>query len=513
MRAIASVLCTALVLIAAARGYAQDSDAESRAHFTRGVTLYDEGRLTQALAEFREAQRIAPSAVILYNIASVEAELGHAVASVDAYEELLRSAHTIQASMRAQLDTALAEQRARIATLAVFANAPGALVALDDVDIGTAPLTGIRVSAGEHVVSARANGYEGVRYRFIVAGGATHEARLTLTLSGAAIGSLHVESRVPGVEVVVDGITYGLTPLASPIALPSGQHHVEGRRLAYSLYAQDITIAPASESRTTLVVEPDPAAPESALGMLRLSIPAASTSLRVDGAVADASSAQRLSLPAGLHDLEVRVADREPYSTRVDLLAQETYDLRPAYTWTPEARESRVRAAHGQADLGLALIISGAIVAVGGGIATVAIWADYEGGAARITNAFDARCAGYSVHWVDPGPMRTYPYAHGCVDALAGLYNLGMFDSSGMPPPAENVAALQASINRHLGEYYAEIGIAAAIAAVGGIALVSGIVLLTTALSDDAIDRSARASAFRLELAGGPGSLTLRGTF
>ncbi len=506
-----AVLVIVLLSSLAAPAGAQDAQAEAQAHFERGVTLYDEGRLPQALAEFREARRISPSSVILYNIAQVEAELGHAVEAVAAYEELLATARTVAAPMRAQIDTALAEQRARIATLRVVANAPGALIALDDVDIGTAPLDGVRVSAGEHVVSARANGYEGVRYRFTVAGGATHEASLTLTLSGAAIGSLRVESRVPGIEVVVDGVSYGLTPLTSAVALPAGPHHLEGRRTAYSLFTQEVTVAPGSESRAVVVVEPDPGAPDSALGTLRVSIPRASTALRVDGAAADATSTEHLALPAGLHDVEVRAAEREPFTTRVDLVAQQTYDLRPPYAWTPEARESRVRAAHGQAELGWGLLIGGALAGIGGGIATIAIWAGYEGGAARLTQAYRDHCGDYGLHWSEGAPG--YAFAHGCIDAVRPYYDLGTFMTNGMPPDVRNVDGLQATITRNLDAYYVQLGIGAAIAAVGGIALVTGVVLLVTAPSDESIDRSARATLFRLELAGGPGTLTLRGAF
>ncbi len=496
------------------RASAQDAAADARSHFTRGVALYDEGRAAQALAEFREAQRISPSSVILYNIAQVEAELGHAVESVAAYEELLASARSIESSMRSQIDSALAEQRARIATLRVETNAPGAIVAVDDVDVGAAPLAGVRVSAGEHVVTARANGYETIRYRFIVAGGATHDANLTLVLSGAAIGSLRVDARVPGIEIVVDGVPYGITPLASAIALPAGSHHVEGRRPAYSLFAQDVTVAPASEARTTVVVEPDPSAPSSQLGMLRLSVPAASSSLRIDGASAELAASHQMTLPGGLHDIEVHVADREPFATRVDVLPAETYDLRPPYVWTPEARETRVSGARTQSQIGLGLIIGGAIAAVAGGAMTIAVWADYQSGRARITDAYNTHCFQYQMHWMDDSP--TFPYAQGCVDALHGLYDLGPFttDMAGRhPPDVNNVAALGASTASALSTYYTEIGIGAAIAALGGIALISGIVLVAITPDEGTIDRSARATAFRLELSGGPNALTLRGVF
>jgi hypothetical protein len=489
-----------------ARALAQDPASQARAHFDRGVTLYDEGRLPQALAEFLEAQHIAPSSAFLYNVAQVQAELGHAVEAVDAYEELLRTATAMQASMRSQIETALTEQRGRIASLDVDATAPGALIALDDVEIGAAPLRSVRVSAGEHVVSARANGYESARYRFIVAGGATHAAHLTMTVSGAAVGSLRVDSRVPGVEVVVDGVSYGLTPLASAIPLPAGSHHVEGRRAAYSLFSQDATVAPGSESRTTLIVEPDPAAPPASLGTLRLAIPAASAVLRIDGAPAEAASAQQLSLPAGLHDVEVRVADREPYTTRIDMLAEQTHALSPPYAWTPEARERRRGAARFDSDLGLGLLIGGLATAVGGAVATIAVWVDYSNGQAHVTDAINtAACQNYTTG----NPMAQMQCRTSLMQAGVTVNLVPAPDA-----PGGQLDQIRSHANSALQTYYAEIGIGAALAGIGGVLAIVGTVLLAGAPSDEAIDRSARAASdFRLELLGGPGNLTLRGTF
>ena len=506
MRSLAVVVALALGSLAlnVPRAAAQDAQAQARTHFERGVALYDEGRLAPALAEFLEANRIASSSAILYNVAQVEAELGHAVEAVDAYEQLLREATTIQASMRSQIESALTEQRARIATLDVDATAPGALVALDDIEIGAAPLHATRISAGEHVVSARANGYETARIRFIVAGGATHSAHLTMTLSGAAVGSVRVDSRVPGVEVVIDGVSYGLTPLASAVALAAGSHHVEGRRAAYSLFSQDVTVAPGSESRATLIVESDPAAPPGELGTLRLAMPAASATLRIDGAPASASEASRLSLPEGLHDVEVRVADREPFTARVELIAEQTYDLRPPYVWTPEAREWRVRAGRAQAELGWGLLIGGGVAALAGAIATIAVWADYSGHAAHVTDAYNQNCAQWATMWsVEQNACRS------------SLMPLGItlprpMDGSA---PATQLQGLQNQISNDLNAYYAEIITGAAIAAIGGVVALIGVVELVTAASENDVDRSARASRFHLELFGGPGSLTLRGTF
>ncbi len=506
VRALASVVLLAAVSLAASApgsAAAQDPAADARSHFDRGVALYDEGRLAQALVEFREARRIQVSSVILYNVAQVEAELGHAVEAVDAYEELLRTARSIEPAMRAQIESALATQRGRIATLDVDASVPGALVALDDVDVGAAPLAGQRVSSGEHVLTVRASGYESTRYRFTVAGGATHRARVTLTASDAAVGSLRVESRVPGVDVVIDGISYGLTPLAGGVALAAGAHHVEGRRAAYTLFAQDVTIAPASETRVTIVVEQDAAAPASALGALQLAVPTASASVRIDGAAADVAGT--LALPAGLHDVEVHAADREAYTTRVELLPQQTYDLRPPYAWTPEARESRVADAHARRDAGWGLLISGAVLGVGGLVAVGVTQADWDSGSAGLSRVFapGGACFNAEHNWS--------PVATTCPPALEAMGIMVGPPQGGLEPDA--VTAARQQLNGAVSRYNTTMAIAGTIAGVGGAMLAVGLALVLTAPSDADVDRAARAQAFRLELAAGPGSLSLHGTF
>ncbi|MFO0681084.1 MAG: PEGA domain-containing protein [Sandaracinus sp.] len=506
MRAIATLAVLLFVgaFLAPIAG-AQDAGAEARSHFERGVALYDEGRLAQALVEFREARRIQSSSVILYNVAQVEAELGHAVEAVDAYEELVRTARTIEPGMRARIDAALATQRGRIATLDVEANVNGALVALDDVDIGAVPLAGARISSGEHVLTLRASGFESVRYRFTVAGGAEHHARITLTASDAALGSLRVDARVPGIDVVIDGVSYGLTPLAGGVPLATGSHHVEGRRAAYTLFAQDVTVAPASETRVSIVVEPDPAAPASELGTLRLAVPTASSSVRIDGVAAEAASLDALALPAGLHDVEVHAADREAYTTRVDLLAQETYDLRPRYLWTPEARESRIADAHLRRDLGWGFVIGGAVLGVGGVIAIGVNQADWESGSAGLSRVFSPTGACFNAD-------HNWAMVQGsCPPALEAMGVQVGPSQGGLEPRA--VTDARERLASSVSQYNTLMAVAGTIAGVGGAMLAVGLALVLTAPSDADVDRAARAHAFRLELAAGPGSLVLRGAF
>jgi hypothetical protein len=511
VRAAALLLAIFLFAVSAGASAQEDARASARAHFSRGIELYDEGRLAQAAAEFREAYRLAPSAAVLFNVAQVEAELGHAVEAVDAYERIMTDP-AVTPSMRADSEQALAVQRRRIATLRVTVNVTGARVAIDDVEVGTAPLGELPVSEGEHVVTARADGYAPVSYRFVVAGGATHEATLTLTLSGTSVGSLRVESRVPGIAIVIDGQPFGLTPLDSAIALTAGTHHLEARRPGYTLFAQDVSIAPGGESRVSVVVEEDPSAPPSSRGTLRLALPTASAQLRIDGLPADEAHAHDLELPAGLHDVDVRVAEREPFTQRIDVLPQIVYDLHPPYEWTPDAREARIGGSHTQRDLGIGLLTSGLAAIIGGVAGAIAVRVDYESHLGPLTAALNGPCHNADVMWAAVESM--------CRPALAGRVDLPPDTATDDQAPL--IARTLMGANHDLNTYYAMIGITSTIAGIGGVLTVLGGVMLGTAPSEHQIDASARASRgsegrgaqgpdFRLSL--GPTSLTLSGTF
>jgi hypothetical protein len=294
------------------------------------------------------------------------------------------------------------------------------------------------------------------------------------------------------------------------VALPAGSHRVEGRRVGYTPFSQDVNVAPGSESRAVIVVEQDPATPDASLGTLRVALPSASTQLRIDGAPADVASAGSLALPAGLHDVEVRAADREPFTRRVDVLAQEIFDLRPPYEWTPEARESRVQGARSQAEIGWGLIIGGGVAAVAGAAVTIAVWADYSGGTGRLNDTFSTYCRDWPRMWGTP-MMGATAYETTCRAQMTAIgSDLGPTLSTGGTQRLRDIPGEVASA---LNTYNVEMGIAGSIAALGGIALVSGIVLVATAPSESAIDRAARASRFDLRLSGGLGSLTLRGSF
>src|SRR6185369_8441870 len=97
-------------------------------------------------------------------------------------------------------------------------------------------------------------------------------------------------------------------------------------------------------------------------------------------------------------------------------------------------------------------------------------------------------CRDYNLRWAQAG----HAYADQCIASLAGRYAL----APGVAPDptrydSRSPEALDRQIQSNLSTYYIEIGIGAAVAAIGGIALVTGIVLVATAPSESDVDRGA----------------------
>lgn len=502
-----ALLSLALAWLGAApSASAQDARAEARAHFERAVELFDEGRTVQALAEFEEAYRISPAPAVLYNIAQLHAELGRSVEAVRVFEQFLAESADLDAALRREVEAALRRERARIGALAVTASVAGARIWLDDVEIGTAPLgESVPVSSGEHVVSAQAEGFETVRHRFRIAGGQTYSAALELVASGSRGSSVRITSRLPGVDIRIDGASLGLTPLDSTVPVNPGPHVVEGVREGYTRFAQNIDVPAGAETTVSVLVEPDPAAPASSRSTLEVDLPAASAQVRIDGELVALDGAA-YALPVGLHDVEIRVGDREPVETRIDVEPGVPYELAPAWTWTPDAREARLSAAGAERALGWGLVIGSGIAVLGGVAAIIAARVWWDGEVSPLRDAVTA-CDGY---------------ADGA-SALEAACRAGIVRF--MPPAETDPARLMTQAgsfvmnnlsvaNGYLDGYHALLYGGSILAGLGLVGVVAGAVVVGGAPDERAIDAAARAAlAPRLRVSISPGGLSVAGTF
>ncbi|AKF07641.1 PEGA domain-containing protein [Sandaracinus amylolyticus] len=475
------VALSTLVLLAPGRSFAQGGRDEARTRFARGVELYDEGRYDAALAEFQRAYDLAPAVAVLFNIAQVHAALGHAVESVDAFERYLREGGaTISPERRADAEAELARQRARISTLVIEANVLGAIVAIDDVDVGTTPLgERVRVSAGERVIAVRAPGHETVTRRVRIAGGAHETVRIELIESASPRASLRVRTTLPGVEILLDDRPLGLTPFDSSVQIEAGPHRLVARRPGYRTFEQSFAAPLGSEVPIDVLMERDPHAPAGVLGEIELQLPDAEWAGTIDGVRIPARQ-RRIEVPIGPHDLHLEVAQRRPVQTRVEVPIASIETVRPALAWTPEAQQSGHAEIDARHAAGVSTIVLGVLL-VGAGTAGYVLnqdqWRDIDAEVALV----QANCT-----------------------------NLSAPECRALHPQFARFEDYQADINRRRQEYATIDALAIGGIALGGALALSGTILLLATPSHGDFDRGAAA---RVDVGVGPGSLALRASF
>jgi tetratricopeptide (TPR) repeat protein len=155
---------------------------EARERFGKGVQLYREGSLEAALAEFEKAAQLAPSYRLHYNIAQVQYELHNYVGAMRAFRRYLaQGGEQITGDRRAKVEAEIAELEGRVAHLAVNTNVPGAVIAVDEVRVGMAPLNGaVLINPGVRRVSALKPGHLPATVTVTAAGGERIDVALEL---------------------------------------------------------------------------------------------------------------------------------------------------------------------------------------------------------------------------------------------------------------------------------------------------------------------------------------------
>lgn len=154
--AVALLVATAAPAPLALAQPAPPSQEEGRQRFKRGVELFKEGDFRAALVEFKRAYETAPSYRILYNLGQTSYELQDYAGALQAFERYLKEGGAeVPADRRVEVEAEVKKLQGRVAYIAVEVNEAGAIVTVDDVQVGTAPLKApILVSAGQRRIGA-----------------------------------------------------------------------------------------------------------------------------------------------------------------------------------------------------------------------------------------------------------------------------------------------------------------------------------------------------------------------
>jgi PEGA domain len=354
---------------------------EARRRFDQGIVLYNANDLEGALAEFQRAARLTGHPLVLYNLALVQSQLGHSADVVATLERLnARGGSELGPEQVARARALYQTESARVGTIVVTSSPANALVQLDGIDTVRTPTGPLRVTAGSHFVAVSAPGHEPKHLKVSVAGGASELLEVELLAIEDALGELHVAGQLPGVEVLVDGILLGATPLHGSLVLKAGSHDVLFRRDGYAPVTRQLTLAPGG--RASLSADLAPRAPGSG-GLLRLTISETGALVTIDGRPR-LDYAAGVGLPVGPHLLRIERSGFLPLERQIVVGKAEVVVVARLLPTPPYLAEYLGRASRQRLWSYLAMS-AGALTAAGGG--AFLLW--NQGEKAETKRAFD----------------------------------------------------------------------------------------------------------------------------
>jgi len=375
-RLFSGLLLSIAVLTAASRPIAAEPSvkehAEAKTRFQDGLYLAENGAYAAALAEFELAYELVPSRLVLFHTALTYVAMDKPVDAVETLEDVLSADGTLGTKYIAQAKAAREEQQRRIGEIDVKVNVP-ATIQIDGEHAGDAPLKEpLKVAAGAHVVCVAAPGYAPVRRSVGVAGEGHAGVDIQLEPTEAKLAHVTVASPVPDVEVRVDDVLVGRTPLAEPVLLLPGKHVFDMRRPGYKNRQHSADLAAGVYSTVAL----DPAEEKTAgapRGRLRLRANVSNVEVTIDGHDRGEYH-EAIELPAGPHTLKLERTGYEPLERMANVAGDDETDVKVSLRPTAETRGAVVEKAHSQRNWAIGALATGAVVA---GISTgLAIWSN-----------------------------------------------------------------------------------------------------------------------------------------
>ena len=246
-----------LVPLAAPRP-ARADEATARAHFKKGIELYDKKRFADALTAFQAAYAEKPSAGIKQNIALSLQGMGRLVEAAAAFDEALEEGKdTLKPETRAAIERELAELSKSVATVNLSVvkedKAPleGAVVYVlpANAAAGAKPRAiapdalrrPVRLEPGIYTFTAHADGYpDPPEKKLALVSGPPVDATFVMGANGGAAavtappavalgpneGYLKVESNVPDATIRIDGVELPYRGVFSG-KVAAGTHQIE----------------------------------------------------------------------------------------------------------------------------------------------------------------------------------------------------------------------------------------------------------------------------------------------
>lgn len=248
------VVCALLSLaVSAAPQTAGEKEAAKR--FQRGVSLYKDGDYEAALAEFKQAYRLAPFYEVLYNIGLTQRRLyqyGDAVKSLRLYLE--QGAAKIPQARRDLVKKELTEIRELTAEVTIEVKGDPAQVSVDGQPVGTSPLKeALLLRPGKHTFTATREKEKAEQTAELLT-----SSQVTITLEPKAKeeggARLIVNSEPANAIITIDGELRGETPVVA--SLEPGAHTVTAEQDGYATTSTEVSLEPGQSRTITIKLVP-----------------------------------------------------------------------------------------------------------------------------------------------------------------------------------------------------------------------------------------------------------------
>jgi hypothetical protein len=306
--------CVVLALAGPAAGAPNTSKAPSaqkqrdaKKHATAGSAALGKGDAETAVRELSLAAELAPDVDILMNLARAHRLNGDNAKARSTLEALLADSR-LPASKRPQVESELAQVKAKLSTLKLEIAEPGATVRVDDREVGTTPLAPLDLPAGSHDVSVSKAGFVTVTRKVALAPG---ENKISVELA-REVTTGHLTVNATGDETLhlfIDDKDAGLLPFQGD--LPPGTYKVRGAGPKAQTAEQVVRI----EQGQSLVVS---LLSNAAPGQVRVSAGDPDASIYIDDQFL-AKGTYEGELPSGRHQLRVERPGYQPYLQPLDV--------------------------------------------------------------------------------------------------------------------------------------------------------------------------------------------------
>lgn len=206
------VVAIALALLFAPAAWAQEDPADiatARELFREGLELSKEEKWPEARVKLGQSLALKQAALTFYTLAVADKNTGHLVAALEHFRGFLAQPVTDKTeSFVEPARRAVAELEKRVAGAIITVSprgSPNLAVRLDGEDLPLAALGRRRLlDPGEHVVTAKADGFVPKTQRLVVAEGETREVVLALE-RGPLDEAPAPEAEVPWIPVILLG--------------------------------------------------------------------------------------------------------------------------------------------------------------------------------------------------------------------------------------------------------------------------------------------------------------------